>query len=257
MIIEYHRPETLAAALSLLARPQPLTLPMGGGTTLTQLHDLTCAVVDVQRLGLNGLNGEGDVITAGSALTLQDLLEQAGADTALGRALDLEAPAQQRNRSTLAGRMMTADGRSPLAAVLMALDARLVWLPEGQEVGLPEWFAMRETGKKPGLLVASLTWSAGMELAFEAVARTPKDRPIVCAAAARWPSGSMRAVVGGFGSAPLVVYDGLDGLDIVKAARKMYAQAGDMWASAEYRQEMAGVMIKRCLTALERKEGQP
>ncbi len=54
----------------------------------------------------------------------------------------------------------------------------------------------------------------------------------------------------------MVVYDGLDGHDIVKAARKKYAQAGDAWASAEYRQEMAGVLMKRCLAALEKKEGQ-
>ena len=34
MIQEYNRPATLEAALALLARPAPLTLPLAGGTTL-------------------------------------------------------------------------------------------------------------------------------------------------------------------------------------------------------------------------------
>ena len=31
------------------------------------------------------------------------------------------------------------------------------------------------------------------------------------------------------------------------AARSAYLSAGDEWASAEYRSEMAGVLVKRCL----------
>ena len=38
------------------------------------------------------------------------------------------------------------------------------------------------------------------------------------------------------------------GLDV--AARNAYSQAGDEWASAEYRQEMAGLLAVRCLGQL-------
>ena len=39
MIIEYHRPETIDEALDLLARSQPATVPLGGGTVLNQPMD--------------------------------------------------------------------------------------------------------------------------------------------------------------------------------------------------------------------------
>jgi hypothetical protein len=53
MIIEYHRPETIEAALALLARKEPRTVPLGGGSVLNQPSDIPVAVVDVQSLGLN------------------------------------------------------------------------------------------------------------------------------------------------------------------------------------------------------------
>jgi CO/xanthine dehydrogenase FAD-binding subunit len=84
-------------------------------------------------------------------------------------------------------------------------------------------------------------------LAYESVARTPVDLPIVCAALAQWPSGRVRLALGGFGEAPVLAFDGPEpgGLEI--AARDVYSRAGDEWASPEYRQEVAGTLAKRCL----------
>jgi len=51
MITTYHRPQTLDEALTLLT--QPITLPLGGGTLLSQGKSDSVQVVDLQlRLGL-------------------------------------------------------------------------------------------------------------------------------------------------------------------------------------------------------------
>jgi CO/xanthine dehydrogenase FAD-binding subunit len=86
-----------------------------------------------------------------------------------------------------------------------------------------------------------------INFAFESISRSPADLPIVCAAVAKWESGRTRLALGGWGNYPTLAMDGpgSDGIDI--AGRNAYSHAGDEWASAEYRQEMAGVLALRCL----------
>jgi CO/xanthine dehydrogenase FAD-binding subunit len=46
------------------------------------------------------------------------------------------------------------------------------------------------------------------------------------------------------------VIDGDISDDISAAARSAYSNAGDEWASAEYRAEMADVLSRRCLSII-------
>jgi CO/xanthine dehydrogenase FAD-binding subunit len=96
-------------------------------------------------------------------------------------------------------------------------------------------------------LITRITIPLNAHLAYETVARSPADLPIVCAAVAVWPSGRTRAVLGGFGSSPALAFDGTEAEGVEIAARAAYSQAEDQWASAEYRQEMAAVLVKRCV----------
>jgi CO/xanthine dehydrogenase FAD-binding subunit len=89
-----------------------------------------------------------------------------------------------------------------------------------------------------------------VRLAFETVARTPSDKPIVCAAVAQWPSGRTRLALGGWGKAPALALDGNGPDDLEAAARNAFSEAGDEWASKEYRNEIASVLAKRCLATL-------
>jgi hypothetical protein len=72
----------------------------------------------------------------------------------------------------------------------------------------------------------------------------------VCAAVVMWPSGRTRVALGGFGSSPALAFDGSETEGVEIAARDAYSQAGDEWASAEYRQDVAGVLVKRCTSQL-------
>src|SRR5690606_22039911 len=99
------------------------------------------------------------------------------------------------------------------------------------------------------------TLPLNVHLAYEYVARTPADRPVVCASVARWPSGRTRVALGGYGAAPVLVLDGPEPGGAEAAAADAYSDAEDEWASAAYRSEIASVLVRRCLEELSGEEG--
>lgn len=252
MIVEYHRPQTLDEALSLLARSGVKTLPLGGGTLLNRPSDERFAVVDLQALGLNALERRGNNLSLGAMVTLQALLESPALHPALEAAIHHEASFNLRQVASLAGTLVSADGRSPFTTALLALDATLELksaATSASRVSLGDFLPMRGANLA-GRLITSLTLPLNASLAFEAVARAPLDLPIVCAALARWPSGRTRLALGGFGAAPVLALDGPEPGGIEIAARNAFSQAGDEWASAEYRQDVAATLAQRCLLAV-------
>lgn len=246
MIIEYHRPKTMAEGLDLLARETPETVPLGGGTVLNAPSERQVAVVDLQELSLDEITSLGSTLQIGAAATLQALLETGGLQPALQKALRHEMGYNLRQSGTVAGGLVSGNGRSPMLAAMLALDAGLVWQPGDKEQSLGEFLPLREE-KWIGLLISEVRISMLPRLAYEYVARSPADRPIVLAIAARWNSGRTRIVLGGFGKAPLTIVDGEANQGVLEAAEAAYLTAEDAWASAEYRAEMAKVLVGRCL----------
>jgi len=263
MITTYHRPQTLDEALTLLT--QPNTFPLGGGTLLASRHGTAdpVQVVDLQALGLNSLTKNGNNLELGATLTLQALLESEHCPAALKSALKLEAPLNIRNAATVAGTLIACDGRSTFASVLLAMDAKIEQAIfdnsniEYRVTNIGDFLPLRSTN-----LITKIVIPMNVKLAFESVAKTPADKPIVCAALAQWNSGRTRLVLGGYGKSPMLAMDGTeaDGADtsstdhvlrsVQAAARNTYHEATDEWASAEYRIDVAATLAKRCLENL-------
>lgn len=254
MIIEYNRPETIEQALTLLGRAEPKTVPLGGGSALNRLSDEALAVVDLQALGLNAWTLQGNMIHLGATLTLQALLDAfetlafagSGLLPALAQAVTHEASYNLRQVGTVAGTLVAADGRSPFATALLALDAALTVLPGDETLPVGDVLPLRAE-RLHAKLIVRVGLPSNARLRYEAVARTPADRPVVCAAVAVWPSGRTRVALGGYGACPLLAFDGADAAGAETAARNAFSQAGDEWASAEYRQEVAAALVKRGL----------
>ena len=252
MIREVHRPKTLEEALDLLSRQGLVTVAMGGGTVLNRPSAEAVAVVDLQDLGLDKVDVKGHVLILGATITLAALLELPDLLEALAQVIRLEATYNLRQAATLAGSLVSADGRSPLATALLALDAVLDVAQSGvvsEQISLGDVLPLRGE-KLRGRLVTRITLPLNARLAYESVARTPADLPIICAAVACWPSGRTRLALGGFGPAPVLALDGPQSQGAEEAARSAYSDAGDEWASAEYRREMAQVLARRCLQQL-------
>lgn len=269
MIREYHRPQTLDEALALLTRPN--TLPLGGGTLLSAYQPFdpaqgrpdSVSVVDLQALGLNTIKKGGNNLEIGATATLQQLFENVNCPDALKTALKLEAPLNIRNMATVAGTLVTCDGRSTFATVMVALDAKIsivsresgIDIRESSSTQLPtpdsrisnigDFLPLRTRG-----LITSITIPLNVKLAFEYVSRTPADKPIVCAALAQWNSGRTRLALGGYVKSPMLAMDGTEADGLETAARNAFHEATDEWASAEYRQDVAVVLAKRCMEKL-------
>jgi len=244
MITEYYRPDSLPEAMELLK--QPNTLPLGGGTFLSQRNTASVKVVDLQSLGLNTIQKKGNNLEIGAMATLQELLESSHVSETLKATIKLEAPLNVRNSATIAGTLVTADGRSTFTTAMLALDSKCSMQPNDEEVEIGKFLLLRNDLLK-GKLITSITIPLNAKLAFESVARTPVDKPIVCAALASWPSRRTRLALGGYGGAPLLAMDGTesDGLEI--AAKNALHEATNDWASAEYRMDVAATLVKRCL----------
>ena len=241
MITQYHRPQTLDEALKLLSRPN--TIPLGGGTLLPQSKTDSVEVVDLQALGLNSSKKSGNSLEIGATATLQQLLEDANCPDALKSALKLEAPLNLRNAATVAGTIVSCDGRSTFVTALLALDAKLTIIKSKPEtVNLGDFIPLRPRG-----LITSITIPLNIKFAFDYVSRTPADKPIVCVALAQWPSGRTRLAVGGYGKSPRLAMDGTEAEGVEAAARNAFHEANDEWASAEYRQDVAATLAKRCI----------
>jgi len=254
MIREYHRPKSLDEAMKLIARKEPLSLPLGGGTKLNQPSSQKIDAVDLQDLGLNTLETSGNYLDMGATLTLQGLLERGDPTTsgeiilppAFIKAIKHEATYNLRQAATVAGTLVAAGGRSPFTAAALALDAKLTLLPGSEVISLGDLLPLRDE-LLLGRLITQVTIPLNVKLEYEYVSRSPADWAIVSAAAAVWPSGRTRVVLGGYGVAPVLAFDGAEAGGVRDAAESAYSQAGDEWASAEYRKEIAGVLAARCL----------
>ncbi|MCX6064187.1 MAG: FAD binding domain-containing protein [Chloroflexi bacterium] len=245
MITNYFRPETIKEALELLSQPD--TRPLGGGTWLNQPHDEKFVVVDLQALGLNKIHKAGNNLDIDACVTLQQLLESPECPVALKQAIRLDSSLNIRSTATVAGSLVSGDGRSTFATAMLALDAKITTTTDQstETSGIGEFLPLRPTG-----LITKISIPLNFKTAFEMVARTPADKPIVCAALAQWTSGRTRLALGGYGKAPTLAMDGTESDGIDSAAQNAFHEASDEWASAEYRMDVAITLSKRCLEAV-------
>jgi CO/xanthine dehydrogenase FAD-binding subunit len=283
---EYHRPQGLMEAVNLLKRADIRTVVMGGGTWLNGEgpRDVE-AVVDIAGLGLNRIAAENNMVRLGATVTHQQLLESelVGRDApnalhVIGQTAEAMSGLNIRNRATLAGAIVTADASSPLVTALLACDADVVVAgakDKSKEVQSPADFfrviplagflAYRQPVLNEGTLITEIRLpvpSPDTRSSYERVARTPKDYPIVCAVASFAMSagiaGNFRVAVGGIAPAPARLTRLELGVEKKKldewlesemnAAMDTVHPQGDWLASAEYRKEMARVLVKRAVT---------
>jgi probable selenate reductase FAD-binding subunit len=243
MITQYHRPDTLENALALLANPN--TLALGGGTKINTpaYKGKDFAVVDLQKLGLGHLKKSGYTLEIGATTTLEELLQNDHTPLGLQQAIRLESTLNLRNIATVAGTLVSAEGRSPFGVMMLALDAKLTFI--GQQttvINLSEYLALRPAG-----LITQINLPLNIKTAYEQVARTPADLPIVAAALVQWANGRTRLALGGYGKSALLAMDGTEADGLEAAAKNTFHEAADAWASAEYRMDVAATLARRCL----------
>ena len=129
----YHAPDTLDAAVALLAELGDDAKVLGGGQSLVPLLAMRLAtvdhLVDVGRIAaMQGHERRGDALVVGAStpdVRLERDADVAAAVPLLARATPLIGHAQIRNRGTIGGSLAHADPAAEYPAVASALDAQL------------------------------------------------------------------------------------------------------------------------------------
>jgi CO/xanthine dehydrogenase FAD-binding subunit len=204
MIQNYKRPRTLFEAVELLQKPN--CIPMGGGSSLIYSRQDDLTVVDLQSLGLTGMVDDGVIVNIGATTRLQELAEFGNLDEGLRKIVAKEKNFNLRNQSTIAGCLVTADGRSGLAAALLAADGQILVEPNSQIIKIEDWFTTPSLLKRSAI-ITSVAFSSQCKFYFEMVGRSPQDIPTVLLAGCSWPTGRVRIVLGGDGKRPVLAAD--------------------------------------------------
>jgi len=250
MIEKYFRPQNVEEALALLTDAQKDLTPLGGGTSVSRHQEAHHGVVDLQDTGLDQITVQGQRIKVGAMVRLNDLIGHKDIHPEIQRAIMIDASENIRNMATLGGWLVSSTGRSITSSVLLTLDTTLTWEPGNNKVRMGNWLPLREVDP-PGILITEAKWWLRPHLAFEYVARSPKDKPILIVAVAQWGSGRTRVVLGGYGKMPIVAMDGTEDLGADVACRDAYSEASDEWATAQYRSDVAAKLALRCLERID------
>ncbi len=270
---EFHRPETWSKAHQLLNRSDVHTVPLAVSPRPVALTDLNAdAFVDLEKLPLNYITqGEDGKIHVGALTTLQDLLDsdliKSQAAGVLSEAVYLSATLGLRNLANVAGVLSNPDNPPEVALALMALEAVVtVQKSENQtrQVALQDWMKDCNNALLPGEVVLEVNFIAQPNAggALARVARTPRDKAIVAAAAVVQVENGVcsQAVVTLAGANPapvrlmtaeaLLLGKSVNAellAQVGKAAEEQSQAEGDYRGSEDYRKAMAGVLSKRAV----------
>jgi CO/xanthine dehydrogenase FAD-binding subunit len=259
-LTEYHKPTSIDDALQLLRRPHIRSIFIAGGTgVVTQASHDVQAVIDLSGLNLSYIKSTEQGISLGATTTLQQIIDdkniRAYADGVLIKAILDTASLNTRNQASIAGSIVGGTSNSPLITTLLALHATLnIRDDQSQRITLSNWIYDAKT-----LIVEVVLpkLSDHTHVAYEKVARTPADLPIVCVAACGTIENGKIVeayiALGGVNDRPIMIAQPVTSIE---QAQQLAAQsiqpASDYFATAEYRREMIKVLIKRVLENLVR-----
>jgi CO/xanthine dehydrogenase FAD-binding subunit len=142
-IADFRIPEHLDEARTLLKGLGDQALPLAGGTSLVFAvgRDEKIAV-DLMRAGLDGIRREHGGFRIGATTRLADLQHFRADGWVLDRVAVRLASQQVRNMSTIGGNIVRVFPWADFPVALLALDASLVILGQGERtVGADEFFA--------------------------------------------------------------------------------------------------------------------
>jgi CO/xanthine dehydrogenase FAD-binding subunit len=277
---EYVAPMEIAEALDVLARHGDAAKILAGGQSLMPLMNMRLArprvLVDINRLAeLAYISLGTDGALAVGALTRQRAVERASLvrthNPLLASVMPYLGHVQIRNRGTIGGSVVHADPAAELPALCVALEAAFVLRSAARQrtVKAADFFlTYLTTAIEPDEMLVGIrfpAWNPQWRWGFQEVCRRQGDFALVGAVALLQMDEdaicqAARLAMFGVGGAPvrpkraeeLLSGQRLDGRVLDQVANAVAAELepdADMHASAEYRQEVGGVVARRALEA--------
>jgi carbon-monoxide dehydrogenase medium subunit len=275
---EYHRPESVDEALTLLAEHGYDAKLLAGGQSLVPAMNFRMAtpavLIDLNRIpGLDGIARADGGLRIG-AMARQRAAERSGLVAAhaplLAETLPYVAHAQIRNRGTIGGSIAHADPAAEMPAVMLALDARFhLRGPGGARVVAAGDFFTGLFGtalEAEEMLVEVEIPSAAPRTgwAFDEVSRRHGDYALAGLAAVVQVDDAGRCTAArisllSVGDGPVLAAEASAALvgqapteDAIRAAAEAAAQRdvdppGDIHATPAYRRQLVEVLVRRVL----------
>jgi carbon-monoxide dehydrogenase medium subunit len=275
---DYHRPKTVAEAVSLLQSNREAKILAGGHSLLPAMKLRMAspgALVDIGHIpGLAGIQaGSGELtigaLTTYAAVAASDLVK--GSCRVLADAVKLIGDPQVRNRGTVGGSLAHADPGADLPTVMLMLDAKMVatGAKATRDIPADQFFLdMFTTALKADEILTALkvpTYGAKAGAAYLKHRHPASGYAVVGVAAfVQMHDGKCSRVsltIGGATGSPvrakeaeaLLIGKATDAAAITAAAARVGAAVrdglSDPYASAEYRAHLAQVLARRALTA--------
>lgn len=267
---DYRRPETIENAVALVQSLPNATYIGGGAWTVAQGDPTLETVVDLQALGLNIITGTLENVQIGATTSLQAIIDHPDTSTIahgiLAEALGYAQSRNLREQGTLGGALITAGAEDPISTALLVMEANVHYAdPSIHTAPFTSFVAFRDRLISTKALITGLTIphpAARSGAAFTVVGRSPKDKPIVCAAAyvtvEEGLVAQLRLAVAGADQRPVRLHKTehvlrgqlLDENRINTALTPALAELSppnDYRGSAEYRLAMARVLCRRAM----------
>ncbi|HEY1259305.1 MAG TPA: xanthine dehydrogenase family protein subunit M [Stellaceae bacterium] len=272
----YHRPQSLADAIGLLAQGGEEARVIAGGHSLVPMMKLRLArpqqLVDLQDLDeLRGIRVEGTMLVVGAMTTQHELIGSATVATECPilreTALAIADP-QVRYCGTLGGNLANGDPGNDMPAVMLALDAVYrVMGPRGErDIPAREFYnGIYATALADGEILTAIRIpipGPGHGWAYEKQKRKVGDYATAAAAVVLTMAGGRctAAAIGltNLADTPLLTRDagaallgtGVDEAVIaeaVRCARAIASPAPDLRGPVEFRVHVAGIMVRRAI----------
>lgn len=264
----YIRPTTLYEALREAATPN--TLAVAGGALCFGVLDLPFErIVDLESVReLRQIEPQDDGLIIGAAVFLQELVESADVPVVLKRSLTRALSLNLRNRTSVGETLLVENPPSEWLAALAALEAYVVYVGPSPEQRYREsvetYLASRQRLANRSIVTQLVILPPLPRSAAGAafVSRTPADAPIVCAAVtvSLTETGRVsKALAALCGASPELVVvleldtligNPLDEANIASAVKSVVPRVNpvaDYLGSADYRRDMARVLVQRAL----------
>jgi carbon-monoxide dehydrogenase medium subunit len=258
---EYHRPKTVAEAVSLLQGAADGKLLAGGHTLIPTLKQRLAQPSDIIDLGsiaeLKQIKTEGDRLIIGALTTYSEVVESETARTAIPALAQLAShigDSQVRNRGTIGGSIANNDPASDYPAAVLGLNATVK--TNQREIAADDFFlGMFETALADDEVIVSVSFPKPAKAGYMKFPN-PASRYAIVGVMAAQTGGGVRVAVTGAG--PCVFRSkelesalasnfspgALDGVTISADGLN-----SDIHASAEYRAHLVKVMAKRAVEA--------
>jgi carbon-monoxide dehydrogenase medium subunit len=258
---EYHRPETLSAAVADLADPEAKALA-GGMTllpTMKQRLASPAALIDLKSVHeLAGITREGDNLVIRAMTRHAEVASNAVAQAAIPALASLAGiigDPHVRNMGTIGGSLANNDPAADYPAAALALGATIV--SNKRRIPAHDFFTgLFETALETGELITQVSFPIPQKAAYMKF-RNPASRYALVGVFVAKTAGGVRVAVTGAGSSGVFRAEAfeaalnanfspaaLDGVSVPASGLN-----SDLHADADYRAHLIGVMAKRAVEA--------